>query len=68
MLKEMVRTLEKISGYKANLDFCDFQKGDMPMTYADISKAQKILDYSPSTNFEAGIKKFCEWFESSTIY
>lgn len=67
MLNEMVRTLEKISGYKANLDFCDFQKGDMPMTYADISKAQKILDYSPSTNFEAGIKKFCEWFESSTI-
>ena len=35
----------------------------MPMTYADISKAKKLLGYSPKTDFEDGIKKFFEWFE-----
>ena len=60
---EMVKIMEKISGYKADLEFCDFQKGDMPMTYADISKAKKLLGYSPKTDFEDGIEKFFEWFE-----
>ena len=60
---EMVKIMEKISGYKADLELCDFQKGDMPMTYADISKAKKFLGYSPKTDFEDGIKKFFEWFE-----
>ena len=62
-LMEMVKIMEKISGYKADLEFCDFQKGDMPMTYADISKAKKLLGYSPKTDFEDGIEKFFEWFE-----
>lgn len=62
-LLEMVKIMEKISGYKAILEFCDFQKGDMPMTYADISKAEKLLDYKPKTDFETGIKNFFEWFE-----
>ena len=62
-LMEMIKTMEKISGYKANLEFCDFQKGDMPMTYADISKAGKMLGYLPKMNFEDGIKIFFEWFE-----
>ena len=60
---EMVKIMEKISGYKTDLEFCDFQKGDMPMTYANISKAKKLLGYSPKTDFEDGIKKFFEWFE-----
>ena len=62
-LMEMVETMEKISGYKANLEFCNFQKGDMPMTYADISKAGKMLGYSPKMNFEDGMKNFFKWFE-----
>ena len=62
-LMEMVETMEKISGYKADLEFCGFQKGDMPMTYADISKAKKLLGYSPKTDSEDGIEKFFEWFE-----
>ena len=62
-LMEMVKIMEKISGYKADLEFCDFQKGDMPMTYADISKAKKLLGYSPKTDSEDGIEKFFEWFE-----
>ena len=60
---EMVETMEKISGYKANLEFCNFQKGDMPMTYADISKAGKMLGYSPKMNFEDGMKNFFKWFK-----
>ena len=33
------------------------QKGDVPHTYADISKAKKDLFYNPKINLEDGLKK-----------
>ena len=41
------------------------QPGDVNRTYADISKAQKILEYQPNTNMAAGLKKFVQWYEQS---
>jgi UDP-glucuronate 4-epimerase len=38
------------------------QPGDVPITCADISKAQKVLGYSPQTPFEEGIRKFVQWY------
>jgi UDP-glucuronate 4-epimerase len=35
--------------------------GDVDRTYADISKAQDLLGYSPSTSIEEGLDKFAEW-------
>jgi UDP-glucuronate 4-epimerase len=38
------------------------QPGDVPLTYADISKAQKMLGYAPRVKIEQGIPLFVEWF------
>jgi UDP-glucuronate 4-epimerase len=38
------------------------QPGDVPITYADISKARQRLGYQPTTRIEDGIPKFIEWF------
>jgi len=38
------------------------QKGDVPLTFADISKAKIILGYNSSTNIEEGIEKFVNWY------
>ena len=61
-LKEMVTTLEKEIGKKAKLKVLPMQPGDVQRTYADITKAQKILGYQPTTAFEDGIKQFIQWY------
>jgi UDP-glucuronate 4-epimerase len=38
------------------------QKGDVPVTYADISKARAELGYSPRTPIEKGIPEFVAWY------
>jgi nucleoside-diphosphate-sugar epimerase len=35
--------------------------GDVKRTYADISKAQKLLDWAPETSIDGGLEKFAEW-------
>jgi len=65
-LKEMVETLEKKSGYKANLKKMPFQKGDMKVTFADISKAEKLFRYFPKIPFDKGIENFTKWVEQIT--
>jgi UDP-glucuronate 4-epimerase len=60
-LQELVSTLEKIIGKKAILNKLPEQQGDVPFTCADVSKAMRLLNYSPATPLEAGLKKFVEW-------
>jgi len=39
------------------------QPGDVPVTYADISKAHRLLGYEPRFPIAEGIARFVEWFE-----
>ncbi len=61
-LIELVKIIEKETGKKANMQFLDFQPGDVYITYADITKAKKMLKYNPQTSIENGIKKFIKWY------
>jgi UDP-glucuronate 4-epimerase len=61
-LSRMIELLEKALGKKAVIDRQPLQPGDVPLTYADISKARARLGYHPGVPFEDGIKKFTEWF------
>ena len=38
---------------------------DVERTYADISKANKLIGYNPKTSFEEGIKKFFNWYKQN---
>ena len=62
-LSQMVSTIEYTLGKKANKYILPEQSGDVKQTYADISKAQRLLKYSPSMPFYKGIKRFVEWYE-----
>jgi len=61
-LREMVNLLEEAIGKKAKLDMLPVQQGDVPITYADITKAGKLLGYKPKVNIKEGIKNFVEWY------
>jgi UDP-glucuronate 4-epimerase len=58
----LIRLLEDALGQKARLEFRPDQPGDVPITYADISLAQRELDYHPTTSIETGIGHFAKWF------
>jgi UDP-glucuronate 4-epimerase len=62
-LKELVRLIEDTLGLKARADFQPPQSGDLTRTYADISKAQKLLGYHPQVPIEEGIALFVDWFK-----
>jgi UDP-glucuronate 4-epimerase len=59
---ELVTLLEKGLGKKASLEMLPDQPGDVPVTFADVSHARKLLGYEPSISIEEGIEKFVEWF------
>lgn len=60
-LSEMVSTLEEIFEKKAIIKTLPEQDGDVPITYADITKACKLLNYSPKTTFRQGIINYKNW-------
>ncbi|HAR19516.1 MAG TPA: LPS biosynthesis protein WbpP [Cytophagales bacterium] len=61
-LLEIVKYLEVISGNKIQLFFKPSRKGDMRNSIADISQAQKILQFSPICDLREGLKKTYEYF------
>eukprot|EP00536_Pseudo-nitzschia_multiseries_P010013 jgi/Psemu1/297455/fgenesh1_pm.293_\ len=63
LLADFVRIVEERVGQPARIESLGMQKGDVPKTYADISKARYLLGYKPSMSIEEGIDKFVTWFE-----
>ncbi len=61
-LTRLVELIENGLGMKAVIDRQPMQPGDVPVTYADISKARRLLNYRPTTKIDEGIPKFVEWF------
>jgi UDP-glucuronate 4-epimerase len=64
-LSRLITLLEKTLGKKAIIDRQPFQLGDVPITCADISKANKLLAYQPKVKLEQGIPRFVEWYRNS---
>jgi UDP-glucuronate 4-epimerase len=60
-LSEMINTIESVLQKNANINYLPEQIGDVPATLADISKAQKLLGYFPTTSFKEGIRQFISW-------
>lgn len=62
-LLKLVQMLEKVLGKKAIINKLPEQLGDAPVTFADINKAQKILNYQPRTSLFDGLQKYVSWFK-----
>jgi UDP-glucuronate 4-epimerase len=64
-LSYLIELLEKALGKKALIDRQLLQAGDVPLTCADVSKAQARLDYHPCVKIEQGIPLFVEWLRKN---
>jgi len=63
-LSELVELLQEVTGRKAEISRMPFQPGDVEITYADVSKARKLLNYEPRTSIRDGLREFTRWFEA----
>lgn len=60
-LKDLVAAIEDVMGKKAIINQQPEQPGDVPRTFADISKAKELLNYNPKTELKNGLIKFYDW-------
>ncbi len=63
-LQELISLLEKELNRRAVIDRQPLQPGDVPQTFADITKAKQLLGYNPQTLIEEGIHRFVGWLKS----
>ncbi len=63
-LRELVSLIEDALGKQAIINTLPLQPGDVPQTYADISKAKHMIGYQPSTLIAEGITKFVAWYQA----
>jgi UDP-glucuronate 4-epimerase len=61
-LTQLVELLEKATGKRAVRESHPAQPGDVPITWADISKAERLLGYSPKTSIADGLDQFVRWY------
>lgn len=60
-LNRLIELIESALGARAQIDRKPLQPGDVPVTYADIRKAQRLLNYQPRVKIEEGIPLFVDW-------
>jgi UDP-glucuronate 4-epimerase len=61
-LAELIERIEAVLGRRAVIDHQPDQPGDVPVTFADITNAQRDLAYRPTTDIEAGLRTFWAWY------
>ncbi|MFO1492107.1 MAG: NAD-dependent epimerase/dehydratase family protein [Kiritimatiellia bacterium] len=61
-LLDMIATIGRELGLKPRMDLLPMQPGDVPATYADISRARKKLGFEPKTPISEGIPRFVRWY------
>jgi len=63
-LNDFISLIERLTGKKAIIMQVPMQQGDVPITYADISKSKKKLGYNPKVKIEDGMRQFVEWLKN----
>ena len=60
---DLIRAAEAALGKPANILHLPRPATEPAITYADISKARRLLDFEPTTSFEQGYARFFEWYK-----
>ena len=65
VLIDTIRLIEELVGKKAILSHHPFHPADARATWADIRKAEKLLDWRPQVTFREGITALVEWYQEN---
>jgi UDP-glucuronate 4-epimerase len=68
-VNDLVTTIERVMGKKANVSHTSEQKGDVPLTYASVQRAADELGWRAKVDLEEGIRRFVVWArEARPVY
>jgi UDP-glucuronate 4-epimerase len=67
LLNDFIGLIEDQLGLRAILKDEPMPKADVPYTYADISKAEQLLDYHPQVSVEEGVRRFIAWYREAIL-
>lgn len=62
-LDDFIHLVEQVVGKEATIVQELTKPGDMPITHADITKAQRLLGYNPSVPVREGMERFWGWYQ-----
>ena len=61
-IRRLIEMLEAACGTKAQIDQQPARKEDLPVTFASLEKAERLLNYRPKVTFEEGVPEFVDWY------
>ncbi len=64
-LGDLVRWLAEELAVEPRIEYLPDQPGDVPITYADVSKAQRMLGYAPRVSIREGLRRFVAWYHEA---
>lgn len=64
-LLSLIRLIQEYLGKRAVIEHLPPQPGDVPITFADITKAQREIGYTPRVEIQEGVRQFVEWYRQN---
>jgi UDP-glucuronate 4-epimerase len=65
-LLDLVKTLASLLDVEPRIDYLPEQPGDVPITYADVRKAHRLIGYSPRVPIREGLARFVDWYQQQS--
>ena len=65
VLNHAIRLVEELVGKKATLEYKPRHAADVLATWADISKAERLLEWRPQTRFQEGVARLVAWYQEN---
>jgi UDP-glucuronate 4-epimerase len=65
VLLDAIRTIEGLTGQKAELEFRPLHSSDVPATWANIDRAERLLNWRPQVTFESGAASLVKWYQNN---
>jgi len=66
-LNRLFQVVRELTGSRVDPQYAAPRSGDVKDSLADITKARKLLGYSPLVTFEEGLKRTVEWYRASRL-
>jgi nucleoside-diphosphate-sugar epimerase len=68
VLMDAIRLVEERVGRKAQLEFKPGHPADVPATWADIGKAERLLGWRPQVGFQKGVVELTKWYRKNRAW
>lgn len=61
-MSRLIAMLEEATGKTARIEYCPAREEDLPVTYADLSRAERLLGYRPQVPLAEGLREYVAWY------